>query len=945
MTKAKIFQRSYKIFSIFASLALILNMSFVGVFFVSAEDVKAQYCDVCDCDDFDADGVCDDVDICLGFDDNIDTDLDGIPDGCDDCDDSIDTDGDGIGDECDDCNDMDGDGYCDYEDCNDDNPSSWVGDCCFVDEDNDFYIKPYGYTLWGGVGEFCWCGDGTEHQVCSDLTENDILGDDCDDTNPDLNETCDANVPNPTLDSSCGTDMVLVIDSSSSMYGTPLEQEKDAFKDFVDAFLPQTPTQIAIVEFNTTATLIQGFTSDATVLKDAIDSVTTTSNSGNDIKFTNWHDALVDAHLEFANGRDTAPDLLVFSSDGNPNHWDDASGDYDKDEALSQAVSEANSIKTDGIRIIALGIMADDTTPAEATVFTDNLVSISGPVVAPPATVDRDADVILTDFDSLAGDLADYADELCGGTVTVKKYLNDVLDAGWDFSALVDDTQPALTGTTDNQGMYNFDIDTGNDTVNVDVTEVLESGYILESAACYTDYPDNLNAIGTFDGLDTVSGLSVGKSDVVTCEFYNIDEPVCEGQIFGYKYNDLTDSPIEGWTIYLQDASSTPITSTTTTANGLYSFVGLCDGDYIVREELPAGWEQLQPIGMTGKDYHEVKIFNAFSGMVTSSLVDEPSEAFAKRVVRIYDFVNNPLDYDWYTGEWDECSADCGGGTQSRFVECRDSSDTVVDDSFCDTEKPDDLQECNTQSCGDGDPCDEVECGDGYCDSGCECCESCPQDCGSCGGGEDPSCGDGIINQSFEECDDGNKNNGDGCDASCRKEGSSGGGTPPYKGGGSFGDPVVLGEEGAPVLEVTKVANKEIVNPGEEIEFVITVKNVGNLTAFNVQVQDVLPAGLEFTEFDGEDYTFGFGDIEVGKEKTATVKTKVKDDVEAKQYINNVTVTADNHPEMGASDDVVIEEVKVLAETGFSGSEFLILVLASSMSLFASTSLKRRYQF
>ncbi|NND52958.1 MAG: hypothetical protein HKN54_11185 [Flavobacteriaceae bacterium] len=53
-----------------------------------------------DCPDSDEDGVCDDDDICPGFDDGLDSDGDGIPDGCDD----------------DDCPDSDGDGVCDADD-------------------------------------------------------------------------------------------------------------------------------------------------------------------------------------------------------------------------------------------------------------------------------------------------------------------------------------------------------------------------------------------------------------------------------------------------------------------------------------------------------------------------------------------------------------------------------------------------------------------------------------------------------------------------------------------------------------------------------------------------------------------------------------------------------------------------------------------------------------
>jgi len=55
--------------------------------------------------DGDGDTVGDACDVCNGFDDLVDTDGDGVPDGCDVCsgfDDSIDTDGDGVPDGCDD---------------------------------------------------------------------------------------------------------------------------------------------------------------------------------------------------------------------------------------------------------------------------------------------------------------------------------------------------------------------------------------------------------------------------------------------------------------------------------------------------------------------------------------------------------------------------------------------------------------------------------------------------------------------------------------------------------------------------------------------------------------------------------------------------------------------------------------------------------------------------
>ena len=67
------------------------------------------------CPDGDADGVCDEDDICQGHPDNMDSDGDGVPDGCDECPDNEDKDTAGeCG--CDD-KDSDNDGICDLQDC------------------------------------------------------------------------------------------------------------------------------------------------------------------------------------------------------------------------------------------------------------------------------------------------------------------------------------------------------------------------------------------------------------------------------------------------------------------------------------------------------------------------------------------------------------------------------------------------------------------------------------------------------------------------------------------------------------------------------------------------------------------------------------------------------------------------------------------------------------
>lgn len=229
--------------------------------------------------------------------------------------------------------------------------------------------------------------------------------------------------PNPASTESCGVDMVLVIDSSGSINATELGQMKTAFKSFVGAFTPSTPTQVALVEFDNSATVRHVFTGDPgdddgpgdTDLFARIDQA---ASGGR----TNWDDALFDARGLFPN-RPDHPDLIVFASDGNPNNRDGHPGHPGSDgvdqvvenAAMEWAIEEANAAKLAGVRIVTLGI-GGGSGESEA-LDVPNMVAISGPKVSPPATIDATTDVILADFNTLAGALAALAQAMCGDAV------------------------------------------------------------------------------------------------------------------------------------------------------------------------------------------------------------------------------------------------------------------------------------------------------------------------------------------------------------------------------------------------------------------------------------------------------------------------------------------------------------------------------------------------
>ena len=292
---------------------------------------------------------------------------------------------------------------------------------------------------------------------------------------------------------------------------------KIAYNEFVDAFLPNTPTQIAVVEFDTTAHTVYDYSDDPDAIKNAINA----ADSGG---YTNWQDALSEAYDLYDNRVDK-PDLFIFASDGNPNRYG-PSGIGNSVLALSTAIEKANTIKQAGIRIITLGIGND--------LDADNLKAIS----SEDAYYD-------TDFSTLADTLAGLAEELCGGTITVKKYFDDeVYTEGWPFTtSVINGTPETDTKTTGDEGMANFEIEISDGEANVSILDGLEEmvGYYLDEVDCVKN---NEPIEVTVDGK-TVSGITVGTSDIIFCEFYNnmVVGPYCGDNEINQTEEECDDGP------------------------------------------------------------------------------------------------------------------------------------------------------------------------------------------------------------------------------------------------------------------------------------------------------------------------------------------------------------------------------------------------------------------
>ena len=118
--------------------------------------------------------------------------------------------------------------------------------------------------------------------------------------------------PAPVLDvqaavnASFGIDVLLVVDTSGSMQGTPLEQAKAAAKRFVDGLGPR--DRVAALTFGDTVTTVQDFTANAETVTTVLEGLEATGN-------TALYQATADS-ARMAVASASARKAIIFLSDG-----------------------------------------------------------------------------------------------------------------------------------------------------------------------------------------------------------------------------------------------------------------------------------------------------------------------------------------------------------------------------------------------------------------------------------------------------------------------------------------------------------------------------------------------------------------------------------------------------------------------------------------------------
>ncbi|MEB3218005.1 MAG: S8 family serine peptidase, partial [Nostocales cyanobacterium 94392] len=133
----------------------------------------------------------------------------------------------------------------------------------------------------------------------------------------------------------------------------------------------------------------------------------------------------------------------------------------------------------------------------------------------------------------------------------------------------------------------------------------------LDEATYAAGNPNSLMTpqLGTAEAIHHPGDITLGIFEDMG---WTINDQPSLGEISGIKWNDLDgdgvrdsgEPGLQGWTIYLDQNQNGQLdsgeTSTTTNANGNYSFTNLAGGTYYVAEVLQSGWEQTYPGNSSG---------------------------------------------------------------------------------------------------------------------------------------------------------------------------------------------------------------------------------------------------------------------------------------------------------------------------------------------------------
>lgn len=396
--------------------------------------------------------------------------------------------------------------------------------------------------------------------------------------NPELLQTCEA-----------GLDVALVLDLSASVSGS-LGDLKTASKDMTEA-LAGTGSSLSLYTFGTRAPMNSGASgsnyaalsidegNNLQTIKNRIDGYQTGTNHAGGTGGTNWDRGLYQVAESAAQH-----DLAVVVTDGMPTFYGSGpsgTGSSTQFVEVEQAIFSANALKSQGTRVLAVGV-GDGVNGGAA-----NLRAISGQTSYASAGSVHEADYFQTGWNSLAALLEEVAlGATCQANIGITKETTAYGEkapsnggAGWEFKATASSGKitPDATQSTDDVGRVEYTLQFATPTPTpavLTLEEVLSaeqtaSGWSLDEVQC------TLNG-SPISAEDARAEITVTVGDNVDCTFLNVQELLPEISIEkqgwdtpsadGYK--DAEEIPTGGqvindttitWTYTVTNTGETPL--------------------------------------------------------------------------------------------------------------------------------------------------------------------------------------------------------------------------------------------------------------------------------------------------------------------------------------------------------------------------------------------------
>lgn len=141
--------------------------------------------------------------------------------------------------------------------------------------------------------------------------------------------------------------------------------------------------------------------------------------------------------------------------------------------------------------------------------------------------------------------------------------------------------------------------------------DLLDGVYTVKEVLPEGWYPTG-PAGGVYDGIEVGTGDSVENLDFLNCQYLSISGNKWDDQNRNGRL-DEGEPPVQGVTIELWRGDEL-VGTTTTAADGSYSFTDLFPGEYRVAEVLPAGWFPTEP-GDGAHDYVDLRCGEPIEGL------------------------------------------------------------------------------------------------------------------------------------------------------------------------------------------------------------------------------------------------------------------------------------------------------------------------------------------